>query len=483
MLKNLLKDGLIYTISNFLLKGISFFLLPFYTRVLTPLDYGVIDLLATLFSLISVTVCLEITQAVGRYLPEFNENSVIKLIIARTGIWFTIMMNLILMFIFIFFSENISEILFGSKSLHFVVKLSGINLFFYGILYAAQNQLRWQLMAKQNVIIAILTSLVTILTTIYFVLYCKLGVTGVILGQVVGSFFGSIIAIYLIKESFIPQINLKFLKKMLGYSVPLVFSSAAIILSQYIDRIAINYYLGVEEVGLYGVSFRIANIINLALSGFSISLTPLIINNYKKADTAYQISKIFGYFLFISLFMIISISLFADLIFTYFISFNYYQSIFVLPYILFSVFFNGSYIFAPGLNLSGKTKQITYLNILSLMINVVFNAILLNTIGFIGAGIATFIASIFFIVSMFHLSNKYYKIPYQFKKVLTILIPFFMVCIFFQYIKLNLIIETLIKLIIICIFIFCCFYMNFISKKDIQILKNKLILNFRFKIV
>lgn len=476
MISSFFKDSLIYSFSNFILKGISFILLPFYTRVLTPSDYGVIDLLATLFSLLSVTICLEITQAVGRYLPEFNEKKVIKLTIARTGLWFSIVMNFLFMLIFLGFSKNISSLIFGNESFQILVRLTGVNLLVYGSLYAVQNQIRWQLMAKQNALIAIITSLITISSTIFLVLYFRLSVEGVLLGQIIGHTAGLFFSFFFIKETLLPVINFKYLKRMLWYSFPLVFASTGFILSQYVDRILLNCFLGVEDVGLYGVAFRIANTVSLVLAGFSATVTPLIMNNYKKEDATKQISKIFGYFFFFSLFLIILISFFSDLIFTYFISSVYENAIYVMPYILFSVLFNGAYIFAPGLSLSGKTKQITYINILAVCANILFSIVLLNLIGYIGAGIASFLASGFFIFIMFLRSNKYYKIPYPFRNIVLVLAVSVILCILIQYLNVTMLIEVFVKLLLIFLFVICCFYMKIISIHDFNSLKKRVFL-------
>ena len=66
MLKRFIGDALTYTAGNILVRGVSIVLVPFYTRVLTPGDYGALDMLTVLAGLINVTVALEITQGLAR---------------------------------------------------------------------------------------------------------------------------------------------------------------------------------------------------------------------------------------------------------------------------------------------------------------------------------------------------------------------------------------------------------------------------------
>jgi O-antigen/teichoic acid export membrane protein len=45
MLKSALRDSFVYGVASVLSKGLAIFLLPLYTRVLSPGDYGAHDLL------------------------------------------------------------------------------------------------------------------------------------------------------------------------------------------------------------------------------------------------------------------------------------------------------------------------------------------------------------------------------------------------------------------------------------------------------
>ena len=67
MLKLFFKDSIIYTIPAILSKGISFLLVPLYTRVLSPGDYGSLELFLIFASIINLTIAFEVTQGVARF--------------------------------------------------------------------------------------------------------------------------------------------------------------------------------------------------------------------------------------------------------------------------------------------------------------------------------------------------------------------------------------------------------------------------------
>ena len=70
MLSRFFKDIGIYGISGFFSKAVSLFLVPFFTRVLTTSDYGFIDLVAIIATVVGVFFSLEIYQAIARYYSE-----------------------------------------------------------------------------------------------------------------------------------------------------------------------------------------------------------------------------------------------------------------------------------------------------------------------------------------------------------------------------------------------------------------------------
>ena len=75
MLRNVFRDGLVYGIGHILSRGISVILLPLYTRVLLPREYGIIDIFLVVSGLVSVTVAFEISQGLGRHYSSVTSAS------------------------------------------------------------------------------------------------------------------------------------------------------------------------------------------------------------------------------------------------------------------------------------------------------------------------------------------------------------------------------------------------------------------------
>lgn len=63
----LLKDSAVYGIGSAVTKFLSLFLIPIFTRVFTPADYGTIDLITISTSVIVMLLVMGMDSAVARY--------------------------------------------------------------------------------------------------------------------------------------------------------------------------------------------------------------------------------------------------------------------------------------------------------------------------------------------------------------------------------------------------------------------------------
>ena len=76
--KNLIKNTGILAIGQLSSKLFTFLLLPVYTSLLLPEDYGVVDVLQTVINLVLYVATLQIESAIFRFLIDNRDNTEIK---------------------------------------------------------------------------------------------------------------------------------------------------------------------------------------------------------------------------------------------------------------------------------------------------------------------------------------------------------------------------------------------------------------------
>lgn len=412
MLKTFFKHGLVYSASIFLSRGLSIILLPFYTRVLTPNDYGIIDIMTITTTLVSYIITLEIAQAIARFYHETNESNG-RIEYSSTAFWFTIFMYTLFLIMALVFSNPFSILLLDTSELSSLFRVTLFYIWWNGIFYFLQNQLRWSIQPKKNALINILDSSFSIAITILLVLVFRMGVIGVFYGLLSGKIVAGVLAFIYTKSDFQFVFKWNKLKEMLYFSVPLVPSSVGVFANLYISRIAIKELMSLTEVGIYGIGYRVATCVGLLLTGFQGALTPLIYATYKDEKIKTEIARLFHYFIAGALMIFLTLSIFAKEILIVFTTPRYYEAEKVIPYLVISVLVFGSYIFFPGLAIAKKTRRIAFINILAGVINTVLNFVLIPIIGIIGAALATLISSFTVAVLYFMWGQKSYFIPFK----------------------------------------------------------------------
>lgn len=429
MLRQFFHDSIIYGLSSVLSRGISFFLLPIYARTLSPTEYGILDYISVISSFITVFVALEISQGVARFASDTLNNQKELQEYASTSLIFTVWSYTILFLIFFFNREELSVLLFGKEFYSDLVVLAATSYCISGVLYLVQGQLRWELKPKKHAIVSIIMSLLTAALSILFIVILELSVEGALWATIIAGAVSISVAMFYARASYGLTFKTKKLIDMLSFSSPLVISSLSAIGAIYIDRVFIKEIVGLEELGYYGIAWRISLVITLAMMGVQGALTPLVYSHHKEAEAPANIEKIFRYFIALALALYLIICIFLPYYFSFLVGTNYMSAIPVIPVLCLAVLFSGMYIFAPGLGIEKKTKQITLVNLGGLAINIALNLILVPLYGAIGAATSTLISAVFIFSILLYLSQKYYPVPHKWN----VIFPTFLLTIIITY--------------------------------------------------
>jgi len=416
MLKQFLKDSFIYGLSNVISRGIALFLLPLYTRVFSPADFGVIDILTIVATLVNLTVALEISQGVMRYYAE-AASAGDRARFVSTALWFSMVMYGLFVLVALWFSEPLNSWILKSSSSQAIFQIAVLSMWSTGIFYFLQNQLRAQLLPKYYAVSSILFTLVYTGTAVVLVLVFDSGVAGVFYGLLVGGIIGGAAAWYPARSNYKLTFDWHRCKELLSFSIPLVPASIAVFVFLYIDRIAIKQLMTLSDVGLFGIGFRVASVVGLLLFGFQRALTVLVYHNYKEATTPGELAKIFRYFLALTLPAIVGLALFSTEILRIFTTPAYYPAWRVIPLLAAAILLSSMYIFAPGLWIAKRTKAIAAINIVVAFLNTALNFALIPLFGISGAALATLMSAAVWFCLLMTLSQKLYFVPHQWTKI------------------------------------------------------------------
>jgi len=209
-------------------------------------------------------------------------------------------------------------------------------------------------------------------------------------------------------------LNMKMLKKIMLFSIPLGISTACGTFRHEMDKFFIGLVTNTEQLALYTNAAK-----ELPLTMISASFTAILIphitklqkdNNNDAAIELWQSAIILS--LLINSIFAIGLFVFSKEAVTFLYSEKYIESapvfaIYSLSYILRCTYFG------MILNTRGKTKTILNGSFISLITNAIFNIILYYTIGFIGPAIATLLSTIVGIMYLLFNTSKELDIPFS----------------------------------------------------------------------
>lgn len=399
-----------------LARGVSFLLLPLYTRVLSPADYGISDILSTLIGLVGIVLSIEIGQGLYRFYPEAR-NEEEKAGYTSTAFWFIAIIYGIFFLLCLPIAPWVAKLTLNSANNSRYIVIALITLLIYGPYVLSSLVLQCRFQAIQYGITNLVLTIVSLLVSILTVLILRMGIAGVLIGNAAGYIAGLGMAIMYARPNYQLMFRWDKLKEMLRFSIPLVPSSLGYFATLYINRLALTILLTLTDVGLFSIAYRLVSPIGLIMGSLSSSLTPLIYANYRSDETPAAIARIFRIVFSGCLILTLFFSLFSKELLFFLTTPDYYAAAGLMPILTVSAVFSGLYLFTTGLVIAKKTTTIALINVLSGLLNIGLNWILIPALGVFGAGLATCLSVMAnFFVSMYF-SQKYYWVPIVWRQI------------------------------------------------------------------
>lgn len=254
----LVKNSGIFAIANLGSHLITFFLVRFYTEVLTAAEYGIVDFVITTSSMLIPFLTLAIVEAVLRFSMDNEDQSAVF----TNGILLAILGSFILLILGpVFISGTVYEPFF--PYLLGLVLCSSINLI-------SAQYTRGVGRVSAFAVAGLIKTVTLVCSNLFFLLYMNWGVKGYLLSSILSELASSIfltvrVQLYRCVEF---KWNGKLLKKMLRYSIPLMPNSLSWWVMKAADKYVILSVMGTAANGIYAVAHKIPSLIELCNSIF-----------------------------------------------------------------------------------------------------------------------------------------------------------------------------------------------------------------------
>lgn len=261
----LAKNTAILTVGKICTQCVSFFLLPLYTALLDPADYGIVDLFSTYATLLLPLCNWQLDMGLFRFMLDARNKSNQQETIVSTITNFNHLQSLVFLMAF-----AILQIFFTSKYKTFLALEVVLNIYNATFMQVARGYGRNDIYS----VASFLSASLSVGFNVLFIAVCKMGALGMFYGLIASKLITNIYLLFALRYWTLYKIGLfdkEEFRSILRYSFPLIPNQLAWWVVGASDRIVVSNILGVALNGIYSVANKFSsmyitfyNIFNLA---------------------------------------------------------------------------------------------------------------------------------------------------------------------------------------------------------------------------
>ena len=415
------KQTVTYGFGKGIAKFFGLFLMPIYTRVLTPSDYGILSILGVSVFLLSTIFTGGLDSASGRYFFKVEEKK------QKGSILFTsfIMRSLSFIFILALFLAvpYFSSLLFQNKVNNLIVYITLI-LVPFGMLCGEQTQhFRYYFETWKYNLLIILRLSVNLACGVLFVLILRKGILGAQAALLASMLAFLVLSFPFHIKNYYPKFNFDWAKIMLKYGIPLVPAGLAVWILSFADRFFLLHYSGTHDIGLYSIAIKLSSVLGLLAMATQMSYGPFALSIYKKPNARTVFSQSWRLFIVVGCSVSFLLSLFGKELVQILTPAEYHYGVIALPFLAFSIVIMQSVQFTGlGLSLAEKTKPFAYGAGIAALTNVGLNFLFIPRWSFLGAAFTTLVANIVYLAIVYLNAQRSYHIDYRIKNIISYVI-------------------------------------------------------------
>ena len=432
LLQKLFKQTFIYGVATVVPRMLSFILVPLYTYYLPTEGFGEVAIVFSWMAVFNVLLSYGMETSFFRF---FHQENYRKAVVATSSISLVISTIIFLILGFLL-KDVISEA--TAIASHYIIyvlcilALDALVTIPFAWLRATERPRVFAAIKIGNVAVNLGLNL------FFIILLPKIASKNVIFEalyipdfEIAYIFISNLIASALTLLVMLPfYLRLKYTfnkilwKRMMSYGAPILIAGIGFVINEVFDKILLGWLLPQDiaksEVGAYAACYRLALFMTLFATAFRMGIEPFFFGHAKEKDATHTYALITKYFVIFGAAILVTITVFADLLKLVLIqNDSYFEAMTVVPIILAANLFLGIYHnLSVWYKVSDKTRYAAYISLIGAAVTLVLNFWLIPYYSYVGSAIATFAAYGIMMICSYYFGKKHYPIPYELKKIL-----------------------------------------------------------------
>jgi O-antigen/teichoic acid export membrane protein len=407
-------------------------LVPLYTRLFIPSEFGVYTELYAWAALIMVIATYGMETAFFRFVSKEKNNPNIF----STAVSMLLTSAIALFSLAFLFRHNLaSAIGYGHNPEYIVwfaaiIALDAICIIPFASLRNQERPLRFAFLKTVNISTAIGFNLFFLVlcpfilrsnpdSILQFVYRPEIGVGYIFISNLLANVT---LALCLLPEFLKIRFNIDktLAKSMLIYALPVMIWGMAGIVNETFDRIFMKYLISdsstaMAQVGIYGACYKVAILMTLFIQAFRFAAEPFFFKQAENRNAPELYAKVMRYFVLTCLLIFLFCTLFLNDLML-FVGPQFREGAVIVPILLMANLLLGVYYnLSVWYKVTDQTKFGAYISTIGAVVTISLNLLLVPIFGYIGAAWATLICYITIVIISYFLGQKHFPIPYPVK--------------------------------------------------------------------
>jgi len=433
-IKKLAGQTAVYGLSSIVGRLLNYLLVPLYTRIFTPGEYGVVSEYYAYVTFLMILFTFGMETAFFHFSSKTGDKDKVF----GNGLSTLLISSSILSGILILFSQTIANSLGYPNHSEYIIWFALI-LAFDGLtalpfarlrqlgkakLFAGLKMLNIFLNIGFNVLFLLILPEIAKHQPDSWLLFCyspSIGVGYVFLANLISSS----ITLFLLLPDFRKikfPLDKELLKAMLIYAFPILIAGFAGMINETLDRAILKYLVtdkatAMQQLGIYSACYKLSILMTLFVQTFRYASEPFFFAQQHKENSKQLFANVMNYFVLICSAIFLVVMLYIDIV-KIFIGPKFYGGLNVVPILLLANLCLGIYLnLSLWYKLTEQTKYGAWFSIYGAIITIVFNFWLIPKMGYTGAAWATLICYASMMLLSYKIGQNIFPIPYDLKKI------------------------------------------------------------------
>jgi O-antigen/teichoic acid export membrane protein len=411
----------VYVLASVLSRGVYFLLVPVFTRVLSPADYGTLAVATSYGAVLTVVLGCSMDSAITQMLQQAEtRDEQATLLATLSGFWMVVSGGIALAVHLVGVGGHLDRLtgIPYRPFLQLVLLASYLSIFSaatQALFVTAQRPFRAAGAAVGQV-------LVTTLLSVFLVVYLREGVQGVLVANAAGAGVGVVIMVAVLFRLRPRRLSWSVLKKALSFSLPLVPHSASTWAISLSDRLVIQRNASASALGLYSLGGQFSMAVPLVTAGMNSAFYPIVNARLADGRGAADVPRLGTVFLLASTWIALAVGLIAPGAIRLLTPERFHGAGRVIPLLCVGYALQAVYlVWSRGTWYAMRTGWVPAITAVAAMANVGLNLLLVPRYGIMAAAADS--AVTYLILALLHgyLANKLFPIRWQYRRWLVLL--------------------------------------------------------------